>query len=436
MKFAMFTPGLQASAIGRVACMVTQALLAQGHSVVVVRAEQTELLDRPTHDFGAPVVAWNAYAQIDQLLREVDMAIYHVGDNYAYHFGCTEWLPRCPGVVCLHDFFVGHLFWAWAQGRRPQATGLLEALYGSDTAERYFAHDAANFIAGTRDTAPLSEWISAQACGVVTHSSWGLQRVLGACPGPVRVVPLPYEPPPAAHVPAGTQAGEFKVLTVGNVNPNKRTESVIRAIGDSKVLRDTTTYRLVGAIAPEMRERLAAIARSAGVRLVISGESPVAELSAALADADVVCCMRWPTLEAASASTIEAMLCAKAVIVEDAGFYAELPDDCVAKVRPEQEVLDVRLALERLAADAQARRQMGERAARWAAATFTASNYAQQLVEITVDCWRAKPALQVIDAAAEQLRLWGDVPHLLASEAMLGPLALFDAAPVNVASAG
>jgi hypothetical protein len=72
---------------------------------------------------------------------------------------------------------------------------------------------------------------------------------------------------------------------------------------------------------------------------------------------------------------------------------------------------------------------MGQRAAQWAAETFTAGNYAQQLVEIAADCWRARPAQEVIEAAARQLKAWGDVPHLVASDELLGALSLFDAAP-------
>jgi glycosyltransferase involved in cell wall biosynthesis len=428
MKFAMFTPGLESSAIGRVSALVTQQLLALGHSVVVVRSEHGELLRRATHDFGTRVVAWKDTALVNEVLRDSDVVVYQVGDHYPYHEGCLEWMPRNPGVVCLHDFFVGNLFYGWAESRRSDADNVLRILYGEATGDSYFGFASTDFIGGTRDTAPMTEWVASLACAVVTHSSWGLERVLAACPGPVRVVPLAYVSPPPAPARPAPDPAEFRVLTVGHVNSNKRAESVIRAIGDSPKLRGCTTYRLVGAVQPGTAVRLADFAQSLGVRLVISGESPPDELAAALAEADVVCCLRWPTVEAASASTIEAMLCAKPVVVEDTGFYAELPDDCVAKVQPEREIAELQDTLERLWADSRMRQEMGERASRWAAETFTATNYAEQLVEIAADCRRALPVMEVVEGAVQQLKLWGDVSHLVDLAETIEPLRLFNAA--------
>ena len=118
----------------------------------------------------------------------------------------------------------------------------------------------------------------------------------------------------------------FRVLTIGHVNTNKRAEAVIRAIGASSVLRERTVYRLVGAIRPEIADKLARLARETGVNITISGEVDDESMVDAIRQADVVSCLRWPALEAASASTIEALLYGKSTIVTDTGFYSEIPD--------------------------------------------------------------------------------------------------------------
>jgi glycosyltransferase involved in cell wall biosynthesis len=192
------------------------------------------------------------------------------------------------------------------------------------------------------------------------------------------------------------------------------------------LLRERATYRLIGAIEADMARRLTTLATTLGVRLVISGETSTADLAAAISEADIVCCLRWPTLESASASTIEAMLSSKAVIVENTGFYAELPDDCVAKIRPDNEVDDLQMVLERLDADPVERRAMAQRGAAWAADAFSPLNYAQQLVEITRDCCAANPGLDLIRSATQQLHRWGGMHHLMLLPETLQPLALFD----------
>lgn len=64
MKLLIFTPALKTSAIGRMTCLVSHALIAQGHQVVIVRAESDALLSRPSHDFGTRMIPWNAESQV------------------------------------------------------------------------------------------------------------------------------------------------------------------------------------------------------------------------------------------------------------------------------------------------------------------------------------------------------------------------------------
>lgn len=427
MNIVMFTPAVQASAIGRMACLVVQALLARGHAVTVVRAESEELLADPAHGFLTEMVPWPNSARVRQLVEQADLLCYQIGDNYQFHRGCLEWLAQAPGIVCLHDYFVAHLFCGWAQHRVEEASGILRAWYGNEAAASFFSHpDSASFIAATHETAPLTEWVCAMATGVVTHSSWGIERVLRACPGPVHVAALPYNAPETLPArPAGTEDGAFHVLTVGHVNPNKRVASVIRAIGASEVLRPATVYRVVGAISSANVVSLSTLARNSQVNLVISDQVETPILNSALAEADVITCLRYPSLEAASASAIEAMLCGKPVIVTDTNFYSEIPDDCVIKIDPNDEIASLQRALERLQGDGALRAELGRRGQEWARATFRADHYAVSLEQIATAASRAKPISDAIDVFARTLRAWGGNPALLAADHTSRPLHLF-----------
>jgi glycosyltransferase involved in cell wall biosynthesis len=430
VRLVIFSPTAVPSAIGRVTGLLVAALIDQGHEVVVVRSEDVSHLDSPSRALPTRIIRWDDADAVSAVAEASDAVIYQIGDFYSYHRGCLEWLPTLPGIVCLHDYFLGDLFNGWAVQHRPEAETILRAWYGEAVASRYFSHShATSFIAATADASPMTEWVASMAQGVVTHSSWGIARVLAACPGPVRVVPLPYDSPGLAVGPRRTTTAgnaDFRVLTVGHANANKRMESVIRAIGASPRLLETTVYRLVGRIEPAVDVQLSALADGLGARLSISGEVGDTALWEALDQADVVCCLRLPALEAASASTIEAMLYGKAVIVVDTGFYKDLPDDCVRKVSPEREVDDLRRELESLQADPSARAALGERAAEWARATFRADGYAESLTRICADVAAAAPALEASRFFAETLVRWGASEEWVTTEDIVAPLRILE----------
>lgn len=385
MKIVIFAPGLRSSAIGRMTALVGRALLEMGHEVIVVRTEEASLLARPSHDFGTTVIDWTRRADIERHLREADAAVYQIGDNYPFHQGCLEWLDIYPGIVCLHDFYLGHMFFGWSQGRHDEARAVLLELYGEGADAHFFnASVKSTFIEDTSTTMPLTEWIAHKALGVLTHSAGSIQRVLSSCAGPVAVTPLAYDASAISEGRGDSHEGteRLEVLTVGHINPNKRIHSVIEAIGSSGLLREKVYYRLVGPVEPHIFFELSAVARRHGVRLRISGEVDDVALTNAFGSADVVCCLRWPSLEAASASAIEAMLHAKAIIVTDTGFYRDIPTSAAIHVDPVNEVTGIRQALERLAADRELVARMGAEARKWAEVTFTPSSYAIAILEM------------------------------------------------------
>lgn len=428
MKFLIFTPVIRSSAIGRMAVLVVRELAASGHEVTVVRTEKEELYAAATHAFAGRPVSWTDRPAVTALAGSADACVYQIGDNEEFHCGSLEWMPRLPGIVSLHDIFLGHLFFGWAKGRREEAEAIARRLYGEAAAGAFLrAAPSGDFIEQTRLASPMTEWICAMARGVIIHSGLGVDRVLASCPGPVYQVPLPFELPdllpgsPEAR-PPGDDC--FRVLTVGHVNPNKRAESVIRAIGSSEELRRRTVYRLIGIIAPARRAHLAHLAETSGVRLEISGEVDDADLAGAFAGTDAVCCMRWPSLEGASASAIEAMFWGKPAIVTNTGFYSELPDDCVMKVDPEDEVASCRSALELLHGNPEGRHRLGETARAWAEQVFSPASYAENLLRMAREVNRLKPVFGALEEISGTLKRWGATEDLLAIEETLAPLEL------------
>ncbi|QAU24998.1 glycosyltransferase family 1 protein [Dyella sp. M7H15-1] len=412
MNIVLFTPALKTSAIGRMVSRVASELIKWGHVISVVRSEDIHLIAEATHDFGVIPIAWNDDEMVRPLMQDADFVVYQIGDNYSFHRGCLEWLARKSGVVCLHDFYVAHLFLGWARDHASGASQVVERWYGKGAPSAFFsAASTADFIRDTHQSMPMTEWVCSMATGVITHSSWGISRVKEGCAGPVQVVPLAYDVGDTLNQEVGPHNvqcdASIKILTVGHVNPNKRVASVIGAIKSSQPLRKRCNYQVVGPIQVHSVNELAALARNGGVRLRIHGEVDSQALARMFQLADIVCCLRWPSLEAASASAIEAMMHGKAVVVTNTGFYSELPDDCVIKVDPMNEVASLRVALERLAFDDDLRQTLGTRARAWSTNTFTAHNYARQLAEMGKMAARSAPVIGALRHFASVLESWG-----------------------------
>lgn len=385
MRIVMFTPAVTQSAIGRMAALISRELIVQGHALTVVRTEDRECLDLETHVFGTLLLPWTDSEGVRVAVDAADIVVHQVGNSHQFHVGNLEWLSYRRAIVCLHDFYLGHLFHGWACAHMNEARMVIEEWYGREQVDAFFQHsNSREFVELTCDVAPMTEWITSKAAGVLAHSSWGMGRVLRACSGPVWSLPLAYDIPAGEVVRKSLRddTGVTRLLTIGHVNPNKRIESVIKAIAGSQVLRDKIAYRIVGRIEAPIAEKLAALARESGVSLVISGEVDDLVLSEAFNEADLVSCLRWPSLESASASAIEALLHGKPTLVTDTAFYSELPNDCVIKIPHAREVDALREALESLCSNKLGALRIGETAREWARKTFSAAAYARSVVRM------------------------------------------------------
>jgi glycosyltransferase involved in cell wall biosynthesis len=438
MKIVMFTPGLRKSAIGRMVKLVTSELVELGHEVTIIRTENETLLEQPAHHFDATLIPWNSTSEVNHAATFADIVIYHIGDNCSMHRGCMEWLPHFPGIVCLHDIVLTNLLFIWSETPGDLLNTYLYSSYGRQMPSNapvqsdfeVCAQDLETFTKDLHIRVPFTEWICSRALGVVTHSSWGIQPILNSCPGPVYVLPLPYTSVGSkANKPASQplrKKNTFDILTFGHINPNKRAASVITALGNSSCLRSKARYRLIGFIEPRVRQELEALAQKHKVNLVISGEVDDPTLAQAITEADVIACLRLPCLEAASASAIASMLSSKPLIVHDHGFYRDLPDSCVKKIQPADEINTLQTALEELYKDPEKGISLGLAAHTFAEKTFRADHYAEKLVDLACAVNKAKPLITTVNLFTDMLHRWGASRQLHGLKETLEPLQLFE----------
>ena len=387
MNILWVTPIGARSAIGRFSTFVVEELVRLGHDVVVVASEWKPAPD--THAFIVRTFGSASGFLEGHQAEEFDVIIANFGDHFPNHVGALHFLghPRMIGI--FHDADMSN----FGNGVRAYGAEITPAL-------------PSIALAG----ATMTGAVAARCAGVVTHSPFYAHGV-DACDGPVAIIPLAWAIPPT-HTPPSPPSpdGNLRIVTIGNINRNKCADRLIEAIGLSDSLKGRCNYRLVGAIEDTEREFLSSLAADKGVSLTILGAVDDATLNAEIAGADIISCLREPVLEGASASAIESMMHGKAVMVSYAGFYLELPSDCVIRVPAETRPDDICAALQRVADDPEGRSALAAKAKAFALDVFSPKRYARDVVMLAEEVRALSAYRPMLARLAAQLATLGIAP--------------------------
>jgi glycosyltransferase involved in cell wall biosynthesis len=168
----------------------------------------------------------------------------------------------------------------------------------------------------------------------------------------------------------------------------------------------------VGRIEPAYRARLESLIAELGLQdaVHVHGEVSDFELHWRFVEADVLACLRWPALEGASASCIEAMSYGKAVIVTDSGFYNSIPSDCVLKVSLAHEAQELAQHLEMAVVDVNRRDALGNRARDWARQEYAPETYAERIEPLLEAAAEERPSADALKQIGLALRTMGVRP--------------------------
>ena len=382
LSLAWVGPWNEQSAIAAAGSYVVAALLDAGHQVEVVRTETGEAALLPPRPTPAPVHPPGALATAEIALA-YDGAIVNLGNHYGFHGRVFEILAAVPAIAIAHDAWMEDFSSGWrAAGGAGRPKNLA--------------------IGGDDDTSPALTLLVALSCGAVVHAQHYLGRVSTACPGPVRLLPLPISfpslPPPRAI------GDSLTVATIGHANPNKRIREILKALAASRRLRQRVRYWVIGPVEPAERARLTQFANELGITEPrFTGYVSDKMLRELLADVDVITCLRNPILEGGSASLVLAMQSGRPTLVSDDGVYAEVPEEFVLKCQPGTEALDVIRHLTWILDCPGEARRMGEAAADYARRHHDPTAYATELVSLLEMAIRAAPIIMAARAMGREL---------------------------------
>jgi 2-polyprenyl-3-methyl-5-hydroxy-6-metoxy-1,4-benzoquinol methylase/glycosyltransferase involved in cell wall biosynthesis len=302
-------------------------------------------------------------------LEEFDAVVYHMGNDHRYHAGILEAIQTRPGIIVLHDFALQDFFLGLARDRNQPEIYLREVdfCYGKKAraaAEDSLKRGAVPALVSQPLEFPLNERIIGLAEGVIVHSQWVLDRLQD-----VGV--------PAVHIPhlvsfaedvwlAPAPNDEVRIASFGLITPGKGIELALRALSR---LRDSHRFRYTIVGDPNFHYDVRRLIRDykLGDLVEVTGHVSLEEFKQYMRETDIALNLRERTVGETSGCLCRLMGMGVCSVVADAGWYGELPADCVVKVPLDSRTDSLlRAYLERLIDDAPLRTRIGENARRYA----------------------------------------------------------------------
>ena len=329
--------------------------------------------------------------------RRYDRILYHIG-NSAFHYYMLELMEKHPGVVCLHDFFLGH-FTRYVDAKDPASHLWAEQLYGDHgyrpLKDRFHDPDQNRVTV----TYPCSFSVFRPALGIIVHSHYTKDLARSWYPAyPERnlvVIPLVRTPvpgeapgdaaPPTTPLPQAKTS--FVVCSFGMLGPFKQNHRLLSAWLNSG-LADNPDCHLVfvgennpGSYGRDLVKTIAAC--PAKDRIHITGWVTGQDFLAWLNTADAAVQLRTHSRGESSAAVLDCMNHGLPVIANGHGANAELPADALCLVPDRFTEAELIQALDSLYRNPDLREKLGQTAqafiARHHSPEVCARQYAQAI---------------------------------------------------------
>jgi glycosyltransferase involved in cell wall biosynthesis len=335
-------------------------------------------------------------------LNEADATFYNIGNNAEFHAALWAISQRHAGVVILHDTHLQHLF-VELYKRQLKKFGIYRAAmlryHGQEGVKA--ANALLNGSASPRDLAsrfPLTQLGLQNALAAVVHSPAAVDPISETGRSPVIYAPLPYRI--GAHVRAKTlptwrashrQARPYQLIIFGYLGANRRLDAIVQAL-QSLPGREGFRLHIYGKLdKPNEWQRRFRNAKLDPL-VHIHGFVPDAELDAALSQADLAINLRYPSMGEASWTQLRIWSHGLPSLVTKTGWYATLPAESVAFVRPENEVADLRQHLQRFLADPTPFIRQGVHGRKLLRDVHTPEKYVDTLLHVAAqaETWRGR----------------------------------------------
>jgi glycosyltransferase involved in cell wall biosynthesis len=317
-------------------------------------------------------------------LNQADITFFNLGNNHLFHGTIWEVSRLLPGITILHDLRLDDFFENWCPGLFPTSASLDQSLQNLRVA-------LLNSLGTVVHTEDAYEKLNALNRWIVAH------------------IPLPFALPLTTNGPRrkGPSSPPYRLVVFGFIHQNRRLSALLEALG-TFAHKDKFRLEIYGELwHPELiKEQIAKY----GLRrhAIIKGFVAEAALDEALASADLVVNLRYPSGEA-SGSQLRIWSHELPSIVTRDGWFARLPEAAVAHVSPEREVADIQAHLAQFLTNPARFARMGTEGKRLLYPRHAPETYVDALLELGAEVveYRARAAVHhLVSRSGEKMSPW------------------------------
>lgn len=416
MKLNLFSPlPPKRSDIARLTANLLPLLAAEAE-VTVWSSEPNWELDPPR---GVTLRHYDVRHPPWREISQGDATFYQMGNDPRYHDAIWQISRRHPGIVILHDVMLQHFFSGLvfhdAGLNRREYVELVERHHGAKG--RVAAEKHLNGLLSTEDLAqiyPLTEAATENALAVIVHSEAAFASLRADRPSAFLPLCVGAPLPSLADVPARKPSDIYRLTMFGFLGPNRRLPSVLRALANFE-RRDRFRLDVYGTM--DGMEKMDQLVCRLGLseQVTLHGFVSPEVLDDALRRTDLAVNLRDPSMGEASGSQLHLWQYGLPSLVTRNAWYATLPENAVAFVRPDHEVEDIQEHLWSFLGDPDAYRELGRNGRRYVAERHSIESYAEGLLEIARQApeFRARRiARDLAERAASAMHAWSDSKNM------------------------
>lgn len=283
---------------------------------------------------------------------------YNIGNDVRFHGDIMSIAAIYSGFVVLHDTNIHHSVYERFRNDPEKYVALSRNLYGrvgEEIARSIVINNGSN-INEFVDNMTFSELFFERTLGMVVHSNTSATQLESLGAPPVLVLPLPFES--AYQVTKKGLDGPLRFVMFGYLGSNRRLDAVLDAL---HIVKDEISFSLdIYGTLNGKEEVLKKIGEmDMADRITCHGFVSEKDLNYYIGNADLVFNLRYPSMGEASGSLLRGWFCAAPVVVSDHGWYSELPDNVVIKIKVDQEISDLCDVIKRIDIDKDAFREIG-----------------------------------------------------------------------------
>lgn len=359
--------------------------------------------------------------------HEYDHILYHAG-NSLFHAYVFDLLEKIPGVVVLHDFFLGDalnairrrgrlahgLYESHGYGALPRNPQETEAAVARYPANFFIFRNAETVVVHNRHARELAARFYGDAAAARCHVAH-LARS-----------PRPLQDRQSARDALDIPRSDFLVCSFGFLSRNKHNDRLIDAWAASSLARDRNA-RLVFVGENEdkiQREAFAELIAKRGLtNVAVTGFVTAAGYQAYLASADVAVQLRTGSRGETSGAALDCMSAGLATVVNAHGSMAELPDQGVIKLPEHFSDATLVEALEALHSDPDLRARVGAAGRIFLAESLSPERAAQRYHALLEESARkARPLWSpaYLRGAARNFRSLDEAARIAAARSLAG----------------